>query len=51
MIQYLQNMGNSIGIIVKKPLREVLGWDKKTPLDIQLKGNSLIITAASDTEK
>jgi antitoxin component of MazEF toxin-antitoxin module len=46
MIQYLQNLGNSVGLIVKKPIREILGWDKNTALDVSVKGQSLIVTKA-----
>jgi antitoxin component of MazEF toxin-antitoxin module len=51
MIQYLQNLGNSVGLIVKKPIRELLGWDKDTALSVSVKGQSLVIKKADAERK
>ena len=42
----LQRVGNSIGAIIPKTLREVLGWNENQELEYEAKGNSLTLKPA-----
>jgi antitoxin MazE len=43
MIKKLTAIGNSLGIIIEKPILELLGIDKDTPLEVKTDGEALII--------
>jgi antitoxin MazE len=47
MIKKLCLVGNSLGLVIEKPLLEILGIDRNTPLDISTDGTRLIIKPAS----
>jgi len=44
MIKKLQKHGNSQAIVLDKTLMETLGINQDTPLQVNVNGNSLIIT-------
>lgn len=44
MIKHLTTHGNSAALIFEKPIMELLGIDKNTPLQISTDGKSLIIS-------
>ena len=44
MIKKLQKHGNSQAIVLDKTLMEALGINQDTPLQVNINGNSLIIT-------
>ena len=50
MTKRLQSIGNSAGIIVDKPILELLGITAETDLDLTTDGRSLIITPRLSTE-
>ena len=43
MTKNLRPIGNSLGLIIDKPILELLKIDQNTPLNIQTDGESLII--------
>lgn len=43
MTKTLTTMGDSLGLIIDKPLLELLRIDKDTPLEIETDGKALII--------
>ncbi len=49
MRKHLTAIGNSLGIIIDKPILELLGIDKDTELDVRTDGTGLIITPIAGT--
>jgi antitoxin component of MazEF toxin-antitoxin module len=47
MIKTLQKHGNSMALVIEKPVMEALGIKEDTPLQITVNGNALIITPAN----
>jgi antitoxin component of MazEF toxin-antitoxin module len=43
MLKKLTTIGNSLGIIIERPILELLGIDKDTPLDLTTDGEVLIL--------
>ncbi len=43
MIKKLTAIGNSLGLIIEKPILELLGIDKDTLLEVKTDGEALII--------
>ena len=46
MIKKLQKHGNSMALLIEKPLMEALGIQEDTPLQINISGQSLVVTPA-----
>ncbi len=47
MIKTLQKHGNSMALVIEKPMMEAIGINEDTPLQITLSGNALVITPAN----
>ena len=47
MIKTLQKHGNSMALVIEKPMMEALGITEETPLQLTLSGNALVITPAN----
>lgn len=43
MIKKLTAVGNSFGLIIERPILELLDIDKETPLEVRTDGEALII--------
>lgn len=43
MLKKLTTIGNSLGIIIERPILELLAIDKETPLDMTTDGEVLIL--------
>ena len=43
MIKKLTAVGNSYGLIIERPILELLDIDKETPLEVRTDGEALII--------
>lgn len=43
MIKTLTAVGNSYGLIIDRPILDLLGIDKETPLEVRTDGEALII--------
>lgn len=48
MQKTLSSIGNSLGLIIERPILELLNIDKETPLEIKTDGKALIITPIRD---
>jgi antitoxin MazE len=51
MIKKLATIGNSLGLIIERPILELLNIDKDTPLEVRTDGESLIIRPVSRSKK
>lgn len=47
MIKRLQKHGNSVALIIEKPVMEALGITEATPLQVTVNGNALVVTPAN----
>lgn len=47
MIKRLQKHGNSMALIIEKPVMEALGITETTPLQVTVSGNALVVTPAN----
>ena len=47
MIKKLQKHGNSMALLIEKPMMEALGIREDTPLQINISGQSLVVTPAN----
>lgn len=47
MIKKLQRHGNSVALIIEKPVMQALGITEETPLQVTVNGNALVITPAN----
>jgi antitoxin component of MazEF toxin-antitoxin module len=47
MIKMLKKHGNSMALVIEKPMMEALGITEETPLQITVNGNALVITPAN----
>jgi antitoxin component of MazEF toxin-antitoxin module len=48
MIKTLTRHGNSLALVIEKPILELLGADADTPFDISTDGQVLILTPVKD---
>jgi len=48
MIKKLTRTGNSLALVLDKPLLEALGIDENTELDLSTNGDVLVVTPARD---
>ena len=46
MIKKLQKHGNSMALLIEKPMMEALGITEDTPLQVNISGQSLVVTPA-----
>lgn len=47
MIKTLKKHGNSMALVIEKPMMEALGITEETPLQITVNGNALVVTPAN----
>lgn len=47
MIKRLQKHGNSVALIIEKPVMQALGITEDTPLQVTVNGNALVVTPAN----
>ena len=48
MVKRLTRTGNSLALVLDKPLLEQLGIDEDTPLEISTNGDVLVVTPVRD---
>ena len=48
MVKRLTKTGNSLSLVLDKPLLEQLGIDEDTPLEISTNGDVLVVTPVRD---
>ncbi len=51
MIKKLSSVGNSLGLIIDRPILELLNIDRDTPLEVRTDGEALIIRPAKLNKK
>ena len=51
MIKHLTVHGNSMALVIEKAILELLGINKKTPLEIVTDGSNLIISPVKDKRR
>lgn len=51
MIKKLSAVGNSLGLIIERPILELLDITKDTPLEVKTDGQALIIRPAKLSKK
>ncbi len=51
MIKKLTVIGNSLGIIIERPILDLLDIDKDTPLEVRTDGTSLLIRPAREQRR
>ncbi len=49
MIKTLTKHGNSLALVIEKPVLELIGADADTPFDISTDGRVLILSPVKDT--
>ncbi|MCC2642736.1 MAG: hypothetical protein K0S45_3149 [Nitrospira sp.] len=47
MIKTLKRHGNSMALVIEKPMMEALGITEETPLQVTVSGNALVVTPAN----
>ncbi len=48
MVKKLTAIGNSLGLIIERPILDLLDIDKETPLEVRTDGEALIIRPVRD---
>ena len=48
MVKTLTKHGNSLALVIDKPLLEMMRIDESTPLSVTMNGNCLVIAPAAD---
>ena len=51
MIKKLTVIGNSLGLIIERPILELLRIDRDTPLEVRTDGEALIIRPAREEHR
>jgi antitoxin component of MazEF toxin-antitoxin module len=51
MIKKLTRTGNSLALVIDKPMLEELGIDEETELELSRSGNVLIVAAVRDAKR
>jgi len=51
MIKNLKKHGNSMALVIEKPILDLLGADADTPFDITTDGHALILTPVTDPQR
>jgi antitoxin component of MazEF toxin-antitoxin module len=51
MIKHLTNHGNSLALIIEKPVLQLLRITAKTPLEVNTDGRNLIISPVDDKNR
>ena len=50
MLKTLTKHGNSLALVIEKPILELLGVDADTPFDVSTDGQVLILSPVRDTD-
>lgn len=51
MVKSLTRHGNSLALLIEKPILELLGADSRTPFDVTTDGQALVLTPVKDPER
>ncbi|BBO92244.1 hypothetical protein [Desulfosarcina ovata] len=51
MIKTLTKHGNSLALVIEKPILELLGADAETPFEVTTDGRVLVLSPITDTKR
>lgn len=51
MVKMLIKHGNSLALLIEKPILELLGADSDTPFDVTTDGQALVVTPVKDPKR
>lgn len=51
MIKHLKKHGNSMALVIEKPILDLLGADADTPFDVTTDGQALVLTPITDSSR
>jgi len=51
MLKSLTKHGNSLALVIEKPVLDLLGADADTPFEVTTDGQVLVLTPVHDTER
>jgi antitoxin component of MazEF toxin-antitoxin module len=51
MIKTLTKHGNSLALVIEKPVLDLLGADAETPFDVTTDGQVLVLSPIRDTQR
>jgi antitoxin MazE len=51
MRKHLVPVGNSLALIIDKPILELLHVDRETPIELRVEGDQLILVAATKAKR
>ena len=51
MVKRLTKIGSSLGLVIEKPILDLLGANADTPFDITTDGQALILTPVTDPSR
>jgi antitoxin MazE len=51
MIKKLSKHGNSLALVIDRPILELLGIDERTPLEISTDGRALVVAPLRDRRR
>jgi len=51
MVKMLTKHGNSLALLIEKPILELLGADSDTPFDVTTDGQALVVTPVKDPKR
>jgi antitoxin component of MazEF toxin-antitoxin module len=51
MIKKLSKHGNSLALVIDRPILELLKIDEETPLEVATDGQTLFVSPVSDTKR
>jgi antitoxin component of MazEF toxin-antitoxin module len=51
MVKHLVKHGNSLSLVIDKPLLQLMGLDENTPVKLELEGRRLIVTPAGGEDR
>lgn len=51
MVKTLTKHGNSLALVIEKPVLELLGADAATPFDVTTDGRALVLTPVLDPQR
>jgi antitoxin component of MazEF toxin-antitoxin module len=51
MVKHLTRTGNSLALLLPKPILEMMGADEKTPVQLRLEGRELIVSVVHEDDR
>lgn len=51
MMKKLTRHGNSLALVIEKPILDLLGMDAETPVEVTTDGEALVVTPVQDAKR